>query len=305
MNLLVIKNKYFDDHILLCFKDFFDSLSCYDASKHNCKIYSVYSDQIQEILFNFHNIDWILVSGIDKNVDLIRKKTKSRVIVFWDDIHYHTQEAFKNRMKMFENSDILLLPYYKQFLKRKEYIRFWHKAVYFPWYAPKACFDNNIDFELRKNKILMSGRVSDSYEIRKQIVKFYKSDTDFEFLDHPGYNREKRSHQIMREKYYEYLSNYKIAIATTADSPLNYTVAKYFEIPACGCALILQKTLDIDDLGFVENEHYVPVNKNNLRNLKELIKDFDLRKMAKKSFELIKNRHLVANRIELLFEKIG
>lgn len=303
MNLLVVKNAYFDDHILLCFKDFLDSLSFYNDSKYGFNIKSIYSEDISSNFNVFNDIDWVILVGIDSNISLMRKKIDSKFAVFWDDIHYHTQEALNNRKKMFETSDVILLPYYKQFLKREEYKKFWDKSVFFPWFAPKICLENHIDFELRKDTLLMSGRVSDSYGFRKKMYENYFDDKDFEFLEHPGYNRRNRKHDVIREEYYKYLSNYKTAVVSTANSPLlDYTVAKYFEIPACGCSLILQETPDIKNLGFIENEHYININEDNFKNIKNIVKEFDLKKMSDKSLELIKQKHLVENRIELLFE---
>lgn len=302
MKIIVIRDKYYDNHILLCFKDFFDSLA--SVKKNGLIIESIFVADIDKKGKVFEDADWVITVFMTHELFLKLNKNGTKIAVFWDDVHYWTKDSLKNRIKMFSNCNILLLPYYKQFVKMQEFDKFWNKAFYFPWYAPQACFKFYKDFDVRKDQFLLSGTISEPYSMRMKLYKFYNRDNWFCLLKHPGYDRKNRLHNIIHEKYYEYLSNYKICFVTTADSPLNYTVAKYFEIPACGCALILQKTPDIDDLGFVENEHYISVNKNNFQNLKELVKSFDLRKMSKKSYELIKNRHLVINRIELLFEKL-
>jgi hypothetical protein len=304
MKLTVIKNKYFDNHILLCFKDFLDSLSLFDATKFNYSIQAIDSDDINDHSY-FSDVDWILIVGLDKKIKQFQKELRAygvKIAIFWDDIHYHTEKNLEDRITLFKFCDLLLLPYYKQFLKREEFKYFWNKAVYFPWYAPKICFESNVDFEQRKNKILMSGRISDSYSFRKKIYEYYKDDETIEFLKHPGYDRERRKHIIIRDEYYKYLSNYKTAIATTAEIPLNYTVAKYFEIPACGCALVLQNTPDLNDLGFIENEHFILINEDNFKNLKDIIKNFNLKKISENVLKLIKEKHQVLNRIELLFK---
>lgn len=300
MKIVVIKDRYFDNHILFCFKDFFNSLI--EAERGDCIIQSVLVDKIEKQFIVFKDADWVVTVFMRR--DLYRKLNKNgtKVAVFWDDIHYWTDESFKNRIKMFTNCDLLLLPYYKQFIQREEFKEFWSKAVYFPWYAPKVCFKFYKQFDERKNKYLLTGNASEPYPLRRKLYSFYKRDNLVEILKHPGYGRQQRFHYIIHEKYYEYLSNYQISFVTTAEIPLDYTVAKYFEVPACGCALILQKTPDVDDLGFVEHEHYICIDDSNYTHIKSIVKNYDLQKLSDNVLELIKTRHTIDQRIDLLLE---
>jgi len=300
MKIVVIRDKYFDDHILLCFKDFFDSLV--SAKINNLAIENVFVGDIDKKEKIFKDADWVITVFMTHELFLKLNRNGTKVAVLWDDVHYWTKDSLKNRIKMFSNCNVLLLPYYKQFIKMQEFKQFWDKAFYFPWYAPQACFKFYKDFDLRKDQYLLSGTVSEPYSMRIKLSKFYKRDNFFCLLSHPGYDRKNRLHNIIHEKYYEYLSNYKICFVTTADQPLDYTVAKYFEIPACGCALILQKTPDINDLGFIENEHYICVDDSNYKHIKDIVKHYDIRKMSNRVLDLIKTRHVFSNRLDILLK---
>jgi hypothetical protein len=300
MKIIVVKDKYFDEHILMCFRDFFSSLV--KIKRKDCIIESIPVKKVKSDINIFKDADWVVTVFMDHNLYKKLRGNGTKVAVFWDDIHYWTEDSLKNRIKMFTNCDVLLLPYYKQFLKREEFKNFWEKAEYFPWYAPDICFKYYKKFNCRKEKYLLTGNASEPYSLRRKLYKIYKRDELIEILKHPGYDRKKRLHYIIHEKFYEYLSNYQVGFVTTADPPLNYTVAKYFEVPACGCALILQKTPDVVDLGFVEDEHYICINDSNYKDIKTIVKRHNLEQMSNNVLDLIKAKHTLHQRADLLFD---
>jgi hypothetical protein len=85
-------------------------------------------------------------------------------------------------------------------------------------------------------------------------------------------------------------------------SPFGYAVAKYFEIPATGALLLADDTVSapLNELGFVANQHYVPVS---LKNLEEQVQYVlaennreELDKVRRNGQALVHQRHKSSDR---------
>lgn len=200
------------------------------------------------------------------------KKHDVKIIIFQDDIHGKDDADKRKKYNWMRKADVLLIPYYENFLNRKEYAICHNKAINFPWFAPEECFTYTTSWKSRQNKIFLSGCMAPIYSIRRNIREFSKNFTKIDVLDHPGYKRRHRKHQIIGSKYYELMSKYKCAIATSADNPLDYPLSKFFEVPACGCLGLFEDIPSIKNLGFIPNSHYIPINN---KNYKEVIHDIN------------------------------
>lgn len=237
----------------------------------------------------------------DDLVDFYKSKN-IKIIVFQDDIHGKNNSDFNRKKKWFNVADILLIPYYKNFMSMKEYSSIHNKAIEFPWFAPRKILPFDKKWKNRKNEILLSGCVSDIYSLRKNIRSLSSTNKYINVLMHPGYKNSKQKHNIIGEKYYSYLRSYKSAICTSADAPLNYPLSKYFEVPSCGCLGIFEKIDCLEDFGFVESEHYVSINsksyKTKLDHIAKNINDFE--HVARNCYELIKNNHTCLHRAKRL-----
>jgi hypothetical protein len=222
-----------------------------------------------------------------------------QIIISWDDIHWWTDDALKCRLSMFEYADKILLPYYKHFLEKPEYDNYFDKGIYFPWFAPVSCFNSKCKWKARSNKILMSGRCSPQYTFRNQLKKHcLENSKEFEFLKHPSYRT--LQHEFVNQEYHKYLSTFQSAIATTADKPLDYLVLKNFEILACGCVGFLESHPNLDDLGFIPYEHYIPIDSTNY--CEQLSASWDCRKIAKAGRKFVRDNHTSMNRAKEFFE---
>jgi hypothetical protein len=77
----------------------------------------------------------------------------------------------------------------------------------------------------------------------------------------------------------------------------HYVLAKYFEIPATGALLVADDSVNgpLGQLGFVENEHYLPVNAGDLEAKIALVLDERnhdaLDEVRKRGQELVWSRH--------------
>lgn len=230
-----------------------------------------------------------------------------KVILFQDDIHGKDDKDLRKKIKWMQFADILLIPYYKNFLSRIEYSDCHHKAINFPWFAPHSCFEYNHHWNDRQNKIIVTGCMAPVYSLRRNLRNLSNTIQGIDVLDHPGYKPKRRKHHIIGNEYYKLLSEYKCAAATSADSPLNYPLSKYFEIPACGCIGLFEKIEELSDFGFEENKHYISITKDDYREaVNDTIKNFDkLENMATLCRDHIKNNHTDIHRVNQLINIIN
>jgi hypothetical protein len=88
----------------------------------------------------------------------------------------------------------------------------------------------------------------------------------------------------------------------TCASVYGYTVAKYFEIPACGTLLFGEKTPLLDDFGYRDGVNFVEVSPENFTEkfhhyLREIHPD-DRARIAQAGRELVVGRHTWRHRVE-------
>jgi len=216
-------------------------------------------------------------------------------VSFMDDLHYHNDETKDKLHRLFSFSDIILLTYYQNFLRIKEFKKFYKKACLFPF--------SSIFFNEQKssslNKILISGRASSSYPFRRFLIDYSKKIEFCERLSHPGYFGLK--HNIIGKKYYNFLSNYKASVVTTAKHPINYTVLKYFEIPSCNIIPIFQKTNFLKDFGFIKNFNYIEINEKNYKRVLNINFLLENENVRQNSYDLVVKYHNIKNRVSLFY----
>lgn len=268
-------------------------------------------DKLEEHISQHNTVLCIRGAGMEK-VSLFANK---RVIVYFDDLQYWNKHMLQTKLACFQRADKILLPYYKQFVQMQEYSAFVDKAVFFPFYAPEAAFKfNDIHWQDKQDKALMTGRATPPYPFRRHIVA--TSNDLIDILQHPGYFNQ-RLHDIVGEKYYAHIASYKGGIVTSATSRgtfeyigtqydpacyrefnLNYTLAKYFEIPACGVVPFIEQTPDLEDLGFKHGDNCVLITPTNYLDMVQ--KHINDEALAKRARNFVLERHMFANRLEIL-----
>jgi len=285
-------------------KRFYEIPNIYFKSMVN-KIFNTKNDFIKikcnetnyKKILNSHSFDAVFMPrgyGLNEFSDFKLNKNVFK-ICFMDDIHYHNEETRKKLHKMFKYSDIIMLTYYNHFLNLKEFEKYHKKACFFPF---SSLF---LDKKRASNdRIFLSGRASSSYPFRRFLINNYRKSPLVDIVDHPGYFGLK--HDIIGKKYHDIMSEYTAAIATTAKSPINYTVLKYFEIPSSGVIPIFQKTTDLSDLGFVENIHYIAINENNFKKILNLKYLENKSKIKNEAYHLVEKNHTLQNRVDLFFK---
>lgn len=226
--------------------------------------------------------------------------------IYIDDIHCLSLTLDLNILEKF-NYKFMAYSYLKEIFLKNTYLT---NIISLPHYL-------NDEFVYKKEKkdiqVSMLGHcTSETYHIRKKI-NLKLNDINSKLLNCKINTYSKVKNII----YYHILKHSYVSIATTGDNPsvyYPYIVSKYFEIPGCNCLLLAQVLPEMRDefksYGFIENENYLEfkdiddlINKCNYifdPNNKEIIE-----KIRQNGFDLIKNNHLITNRVKTILNIIN
>ena len=249
----------------------------------------------------------ILASGLYPSTTTQMKRYGTKIILFWDDLHWYQECIHEARHRIFRDSDLLLLPYHHVFLDMEEYTQYHHKSQWFPWFAPNECFEDCPAWSDRSPKILLSGAShKDIYPLRYQIYNFGRqTDNSLHILPHPGYKKS-RKHNIFGSAYYTFMKTFQGAVGTTG-TPYSvrkpYLICKFFEIAGCGCTPFFEHTEELELLGFVPGIHYVPLDSQNYKTALHL-DPTNHECIAQQAQQLVMQKHSALIRAGQTLEKV-
>ncbi|MBT2217925.1 glycosyltransferase [Virgibacillus dakarensis] len=185
------------------------------------------------------------------------------------------------------------------------YPEFVYKMEWFPHFVQTEMFrDYGIDKDIN---LLMMGAISDHYPLRQKIIKTYKGDPDFVYHKHPGYrnfNKDEKNQHFIGERYAREINRAKIVF--TCPSVFQYPVIKYFEVLACKTLLLAPTFKELEDLGFVPDHHFIPIDENNFMDKAAyyLANETERQTIAEQGYQFIRKRHSVEQRADQLIKKI-
>ena len=228
-------------------------------------------------------------------------------ICFADDLHWWNTWLRRIKLISFALCDIVLSTYgyvwnrfYREFRNTKKVVWIPHSA------SPDFMLPYNPSPE---NSVLLSGAITRHYPLRQQMMKLYRQRSySISYHHHPGYycGYDYGTNQDVGHGYATKLNRYRAAF--TDSLIYNYVVAKHFEIPATGALLLAENTVSdfLEKLGFKENEHYLPVSKENLEErvqyvLNERNHD-ELDKIRMRAQDLVLARHKTSDRARQINE---
>lgn len=239
-------------------------------------------------------------------------KTGKRIAIWVDDLHCfycRVPCASERLICLFDKVDLIFTPYYHQFHLWKLYRRFVDKVVWSPWSVPDWIFEDSVHWKDRRDRVLLSGCCSVQYPLRKRLFQYAHGSDCIDILDHPGYAGTRQKGVVGRE-FYKLLSSYKGAIATTGSTRLrikrviDYTVHKYFEIPACGCVPFMEVTPDLGELGFVDGLNFISITRSNYQKRLRFIHSREAEGLARASQNLIREKHTDKHRARAIIDSI-
>jgi len=314
IRLYVLDCTHLDNELVYSFSDIINGFVRYkdEAVKLGIEICYEKNKRSDEILQRGDRVDCFMsVWGamVDTASELYKNR-KFLTATFLDDIHWWSEQSLKDRLTFFEKTDLIFTPYARTATTYNEYSNLKSKFVSLHWWAPDKCFDNNISWEQRKNKVLLSGSIH-MYPLRKAISEVKNGIV--EQLKHslrfPNF-----AHQYHGVKYYEYLSRYKGAICASCaphktenvsiTHPLDYTLSKNFEVLGCGCVGFLEETKDFQELGFEPYKNFVPITMKNFQEQWRYLFKQEAKEIAKAGLEFVRTKHSTKNRILQILNKI-
>jgi len=154
-----------------------------------------------------------------------------------------------------------------------------------------------------ENSILVSGAAGIYYPLREQLKALQaQASYSLVFHPHPGYytGYDYENDESIGRGFARKINHYRAAF--TDSSIFNYVVAKYFEIPATGSLLIADDTVksQLAQLGFVENQHYLPVSAENLEESIAFVLDAnnhdEIDQIRSRAQQLVWERHKTIDR---------
>jgi len=202
-------------------------------------------------------------------MESMSKLPKSKkLIVYFTDLHGGSSDTgnpksnipFRNKMiKMLDRADKILCPY--DYFFRKHWSQYEDKYEFFPQFITPLRYFNSLKINDKPiMKCLLTGALYPPYYPLRILIDQQKSQY-VETLVHPGYAAREGTEIKVGEDYVKELHKYFCGVATP--SILDYIVAKYFEIPATGSLLLAKHSPDLDKIGFIENKHYIKIDKDN------------------------------------------
>jgi hypothetical protein len=188
-----------------------------------------------------------------------------RKVIWADDLHWWDQRMRNGKAVGFASCDVVISTVgylwnklYPEFAGTKRVVWVPHSA------SPDFMVPYNYSPE---NAIFVSGAAGNYYPLRDQI-RALQNEGAYRIVsqDHPGYyiGFDYDRNESVGRAYARRINQYRAAF--TDSSIFNYILAKYFEIPATGALLMADGAVSgpLTQLGFIENEHYVPVSADNL-----------------------------------------
>jgi len=166
------------------------------------------------------------------------------------------------------------------------------------------CVDTDIfhPYDAPKEGALFTGSMTgDAYPVRQIIVSRCAGKPWFRRIPRPV-ERDPGDREFTGAAYARALSGAAAAFATP--SIYGYTVAKYFEIPACGTTLLCRPSPDMEALGFCSGTHYLELDLNDIPGRVEWALEHPemLGAIAAAGRHLIGNRHTTTIRARELVD---
>lgn len=224
-----------------------------------------------------------------------------------DDLHWWNEQTRQMKVVGFAVSDVILSTYAYGWSKFYPELSS-KKVVWVPHSASP-------DFMLRynngaENAIFLSGAINEAYPLRQQMMKLHSEGVyPIAYHRHPGYQSgyDYDENVSIGRGYAEKIHRYRVGFADSG-FPFKYVVGKYFEIPATGALLLADDAVSrsLKELGFVENQHYLPVSQEHLEKQIQYVLDErnhqELDRIRCTGQALVQERHKTSDRARQIDE---
>ena len=240
--------------------------------------------------------------GIHRGANIPNISSDIKVITYTVDIQcYRDGSIFHKALtKVLDRSDLIICPYDEAFrTKMHAYV---DKYEWFPHYFSTTRYSSLSFDNIRINKCVLAGALSDIYQVRLEAAK----SAQCQVIPHPGYDPSITIANIDRTKYKigddfaKELNAYCCAVTCT--SSFKYVLAKHFEIAAAKTILLTDRCVDLDKIGFVPDVHYIEVTSDNVRSkIYEVVNNTNkYKEIAVNAYNLVIQTSTINHRVEQL-----
>jgi hypothetical protein len=285
----------------------FDQITNYNLP--NKKILSIYDPHGFYLIQNRKNTDTDKIRTIfdkehifnDARLDEVNLIVSPSVLYFKNiNSNYFNKCKFVSFSYNEENNKLFSIQNFESFFNRKMLIVLQG--------ANQNCY------KYRNSLFFIKNKLNESVNFINNFINFDNRDKFCELLEILPCSRYNRSNSKYNDepgiKYLETLSQYQGSFIFFAVFPINFILAKVFEVMLAGCIAFIEPNESLkNDLGLIEYEHYVPVLMTNNKMVfdtnyynKYLGTQEGLR-IAKNGFNYIKN-NFTDNKIALNYIKI-
>jgi len=219
------------------------------------------------------------------------KQARHITCVFASDPHNKTG-WFQEYVQKNEISFVLSQYYYPFFYHFPDFPR--RKFVHFPWAVPDQFLSSHRIMARSPEIAIYGGSASDAYDVRNWCRQ------------QPGitsYSNSGVENKVMTDTdYFQWLAGFDAVVAAgSSNQKYDLVTPKYFEIASAGALLIGQYCKDLDLLGFNESNALLFTKETFLERVQAYRKAPENYIAAREHGRaLIKQRHLITHRIELL-----
>lgn len=245
---------------------------------------------------NLHDYDIIIAYAIPHHsfpdyslAPFLDLPSSTKLIVFTrDDWCFENTLCRQRRDLMFHRADMVWTPNFS--LCSELYPQYANKIYFFPFfYADDARYHWDSPKLNPLKKFILSGAVSKHYKFREHIAS----------AKHPQIDV-RHSQFMVGDAYANMLREYYGAVSSSII--YEQVHAKVFETLAAGLLLLIDQTFDMDILGFVPNEHYIAVEKEDvLQSVDACLSNPDyFYEVRRCGMQFVKENHSLSRRLELV-----
>ncbi|HET7626774.1 MAG TPA: glycosyltransferase [Bacillales bacterium] len=179
------------------------------------------------------------------------------------------------------------------------------RMIWLPHHANTAVYK---DYEQDKDiDWLMMGAVDRRlYPLRSAMKQTFSGMNGFVFHPHPGHRHEKEIEpgSFIADNYARQINRAKIFL--TCGTKFRHPVMKYFEVLACNTLLLAPGSKELADLGFVDGETFVSVERNNFydKAVYYLDHEEERRRITANGHKMVMENHSTNRRAQQVIDQI-
>ena len=262
------------------------------------------------LVWNIKRLPWYPMRA---QLDALVRETRTRLLVFIDDLHFTFIGMFHNQQYLFQSIASEILATYP-YLFHNYYQNISSSRI--TWLPHAASIDsfNSIN-QSAENRLFVSGaNLKEWYPCRWRAFRLCKTRQDLvSCLKHPGYGptmRNDTSYFFGAQRYASYMRQFVFGLGTCQS--VHYAIAKLFEIPANGLVLVTTDDLVpiLARLDLHLNRHFLTINCTSTKSLTDEIVRLktlpqeNLLAIRQQSQEIIFQRHLTTHRAQLVHARL-